>query len=246
MSCDFCSQYLLAYNNTIITSEDNIKAKAEENFSHILQKLKELKTEETDGSIIYSLTDVNFFNLPRYSPIPKPNVKTKWEEFAQNTLKKKKNNSGLIYDDNTGGWVRRYQKKQMQQNKNKENFVYEFKDHDDIYEDPFEKEAEEKEIKKMKQSVREMKNKFRQKGISPEDVKYVQKQKRKRESLIDNLKMAQISSSTFGRKDKKLKVEKKLKIKNKNLITKQKCKNHLIKDEISQNNKLASIVLKSL
>ncbi|WBY57369.1 ribosome biogenesis regulatory protein [Plasmodium yoelii yoelii] len=104
---------------------------------------------------------------------------------------------------------------------------------------------EEKDIKKMKQKMREMKNKFEQQGISSQDIKYIQKQKRKRENLIDNLKMAQISSSTFGRYDKKLKKEKKLKVKNSKIIN-QKCEKRLLKDEINQNNKLAEIVLKSL
>ncbi|ETW60611.1 hypothetical protein PFMC_03312 [Plasmodium falciparum CAMP/Malaysia] len=157
----------------------------------------------------------------------------------------KKNKSGLIYDKVSKGWVRRFQKKQIKLNEQKNNFVHEYKNKEDIYEDPFEKEQEEKDIKKMKQKMRELKNKFDQKGISTEDIKYIQRQKRKRENLIDNLKMAQISSSTFGRKDKKLKKEKKLKLQN-DKITNQKYEKRDLKDEVKQNNRLAALVLKSV
>ncbi|ETW52881.1 hypothetical protein PFUGPA_05189 [Plasmodium falciparum Palo Alto/Uganda] len=115
--------------------------------------------------------------------------KTKWQLFAENKLRMKKNKSGLIYDKVSKGWVRRFQKKQIKLNEQKNNFVHEYKNKEDIYEDPFEKEQEEKDIKKMKQKMRELKNKFDQKGISTEDIKYIQRQKRKRENLIDNLKM---------------------------------------------------------
>ncbi|SBS83660.1 nuclear preribosomal assembly protein, putative [Plasmodium ovale] len=248
MNIDFCSQHLLAYDNSLIPSENDIKAKVEENLPFILRKISELKNEkdgERDGETVFELTKNNYFSIPRYSRIPKIKKKTKWEHFAQTVLKKKKNNSGLIYDENSKGWVRRFQKKQINLNKEKSNFVYEYKENDNIYDDPFEEKEEEKEIRKMKQKMREMKNKFTQQGISTQDIKYIQKQKKKKDNLIDHLQMAQISSSTFGRHDKKLKKEKKLKVKKGN-ITKQKCEKRLLKDEINQNNKLAAIVLKSL
>lgn len=245
MSIEFCSQHLLAYDNSIITSENDIKSKAEENLRRIIQCMDALKNGKDDlGEPAYQMTKTNHFNLPRYSRIPKEKKNTRWEIFAKKKLMKK-NKSGLIYDQNSKGWVRRFQKKQMKINEDKANFVHEYKPSDNIYEDPFERMEEEKEIKKMKQKMREMKNKFHQEGISTEDIKYIARQKKKRENLIDNLKTAQISSSTFGRKDKQLKKEKKMKVKN-NAITKQKCEKRLVKDEIKQNNKLASIVLKSL
>ncbi|CRH00116.1 nuclear preribosomal assembly protein, putative [Plasmodium relictum] len=244
MEIEFCSQHLLAYDNSIINEEDNIKLKVEENLYSIIKKINELKSEKNgNDEIIYFLTKNNYFNIPRYSKIPKMKKSTKWEMYSEKRLMKKKNRSGLIFDKNSKGWVRRYQKKHIKENEEKSNFVHEFKDNEDSYEDPFEKKEEEKEIKKMKQKMREMKNKFDQKGISNEDIKYIQRQKRKRENLIDNLKMAQVSSSTFGREDKKLKKEKKMNIKNN--VIKQKCENRLPKDEINQNNKLAAIVLKS-
>ncbi|CRG96296.1 nuclear preribosomal assembly protein, putative [Plasmodium gallinaceum] len=245
MDIEFCPQHLLAYDNSVINEEDDIKIKVEENLSSIIKKINELKNEKhNDGELIYFLEKNNFFNIPRYSKIPKTKKSTKWEMFAEKKLMKKKNKSGLIFDKNSKGWVRRYQKKHIKENEEKLKFVHEYKDNENLYEDPFEKKEEEKEIKKMKQKMREMKNKFDQKGISNEDIKYIQRQKRKRENLIDNLKMAQISSSTFGREDKKLKKEKKLKVKNN--VTKQKYENRLPKDEINQNNKIAAIVLKSL
>ncbi|GAW81016.1 ribosome biogenesis regulatory protein [Plasmodium gonderi] len=245
MSIEFCSQHLLAYDNSMLASENEIKAKVEENLKCIIQRMNELKSGKDDlGDVIFQLTKINHFNLPRYSKIPKAKKNTKWEMFAQKKLMKK-NKSGLIYDNNSKGWVRRFQKKQIKINEENADFIHEYKPNDNIYEDPFEKIEEEKEIKKMKQKMREMKNKFHQEGISTQDIKYINLQKRKRENLIDNLKMAQISSSTFGRQDKKLKKEKKMKVKN-NSIIHQKCEKRLVKDEIKQNNKLASIVLKSL
>ncbi|CAD2104164.1 nuclear preribosomal assembly protein, putative [Plasmodium vinckei] len=246
MSLDFCSQHLLAYDNSLIVSENEIKAKVEENFAIVLKKINELKNERNDdGELVYNLTQDNVFNLPRYSKIPQAKKPTRWELFSQTKLKKKRNKHGLIYDENSKGWVRRFQKKQIKINKEKSDFVHEYKPSDNIYEDPFERMEEEKDIKKMKQKMREMKNKFEQQGVSSQDIKYIQRQKRKRENLIDNLKMAQISSSTFGRYDKKLKKEKKLKVKN-NKIINQKSEKRLLKDEINQNNRLAEIVLKSL
>ncbi|SBT71349.1 nuclear preribosomal assembly protein, putative [Plasmodium malariae] len=243
---EFCTQHLLAYDNSIITADNDIKAKVSENLDLIFKKINELKNEKDgDGEIIYHVTKNNFFNIPRYSKIPKIKKSTKWEVFAQSKLLKKKNKSGLLFDKNTKGWVRRFQKKQIKINEENANFVHEYKQNEDIYEDPFEQIEEEKEIKKMKQKIREMRNKFDQEGISTEDIKYIERQKRKRENLMDSLKVAQISSSTFGRKDKKLKKEKKLRVNN-SIVTKQKCEKRLLKDEINQNSKLAAIVLKSL
>ncbi|KYN98890.1 putative nuclear preribosomal assembly protein [Plasmodium gaboni] len=247
MDIDFCSHHLLAYDNSIINDQNEIKAKVEQNLPLIFEKINKLQKEkeDDDDDIIYSVTDENIFNIPRYSRIPKEKKKTKWQLFAENKLRMKKNKSGLIYDNTSKGWVRRFQKKQIKLNEQKNNFVHEYKNNDDIYEDPFEKEQEEKDIKKMKQKMRELKNKFDQKGVSTEDIKYIQRQKRKRENLIDNLKMAQISSSTFGRKDKKLKKEKKLKLQN-DKITNQKYEKRDLKDEVKQNNRLAALVLKSV
>ncbi|EUD65395.1 hypothetical protein C922_04135 [Plasmodium inui San Antonio 1] len=245
MSIEFCSQHLLAYDNSIIASENDIKSKAEENLQRIVQCMDALKNGKDEfGDVAYQMTKTNHFNIPRYSKIPKEKKNTKWETFAQKKLMKK-NKSGLIYDKNSKGWVRRFQKKQIKINEDNASFVHEYKPSDNIYEDPFERMEEEKEIKKMKQKMREMKNKFHQEGISTEDIKYIARQKKKRDNLMDNLKTAQISSSTFGRKDKKLKKEKKMEVRN-SAIMKQKCEKRSVKDEIKQNNKLASIVLKSL
>lgn len=244
MDIDFCSQHLLAYDNSLFNENDDIKEKAKENLEKIIEHIKQLRNEVNDeGEMIYFLSQkTNIFEIPRYSKVPKMKEKTTWEKFAEKKKIRKKK-SGLIYDENTKGWVRKFQKKHIKQNEEKANFVHEFKDKEDIYEDPFEKRKEEKEYRKMKQKMREMKNKLEQEGISSKDVLYIERQKRKRQHLADNLKVAQISSSTYGRADKNLRKEKKIKLRQN--ITKQKCENYSLKTEMEQNNRLAAQVLKS-
>lgn len=244
MEIEFCSHHLLAYDNTLINEQDDIKNRAEENVVRIIERIRDLEKEKNEyGEPIGTVTKDNIFEIPRYSKIPVVKKSTRWEAFAEGVLRKKKNKSGLIYDENTKGWVRRFQKQQIKMNEEQANIVHEFKQNENCYEDPFEKKEEEKEIRKMKQKVREMRNKFEQQGVSTEDVRYIQRQKRKRFDLVSNLKMAQTSSSTFGRKDKKFKKEKQLNVKQH--VIKQKCENRKIKEEITQNTKLASLVLKT-
>lgn len=243
MDIDFCSQHLLAFDNTLFNEDDDIKAKAKENLTKIIECIKGLKNEVNDeGEIIYYLSKkTNIFEMPRYSRVPKMKEKTTWQKFADKKhIKKKKR--GLMYDQNTKGWVRTFQKRHIKRNEEQANFVHEFKENENVFEDPFEKREEEKEYKKMKQKMREMKNKLAQEGITNKDVLYIERQKRKRKNLVDTLKTAQISSSTFGRADKSLKKEKKIKVREN--VTKKKCENLSLKAEMEQNNKLAQIVLK--
>lgn len=186
----------------------------------LLQALFSLPLNETDDGKFVDLPDGQF-RLPREKPIPKERVLTKWEKFAKEKGIQKKRRDRLVLDPNTGEYVPRYGK--GSKNSLDRDVVLPHKaSRGDNY-NPFAEKRKEKQKRIKDNKKKQLSNlgraaKGRRAQIQPMqslDVaktgpsgkKYLPKS-----ALKDSLSIAQRSTGSIGRFDKKVGNEPKLKV----------------------------------
>ena len=166
--------------------------------------------------------------LPREKPCPKEKEKTKWEKFREERgLPPRKKRSRLVFDPITKDWVPRWGKGSVKKIADKMNFVMEEKPiHRATGMDPFTFAKAEKNAKLEKQKLATIKNQIA--GVSAShmksDVKVLESKqaagvkdgmklksdeertalrKREHKALMKSLKMAQMSTASMGKFDRK-------------------------------------------
>ena len=165
--------------------------------------------------------------LPREKPAPLTEAKTKWEKFREEKgLPPRKKRSRLVYDPIQKDWVPRWGKGSIKKLAEGDNWLmHEKPKHVESGMNPFDYARAEKKGKLEKQNLATLKNQLHK--TKPGDMKKIQvldqkqsgsmklredadrKDIRKREhkSLMKSLTMAQISTASMGKFDRKLKKE---------------------------------------
>lgn len=164
--------------------------------------------------------------LPREKPVPKEQEKTKWEKFREERgLPARRKRSRLVFDPITKDWVPRWGKGSVKKIAEKMNFVMEDKPiHEATGMDPFTLAKVEKRAKMEKQSLAAVKNRIN--SVSAQNMKNEVKvldkgdskgsmklksdedrtalRKREHKALMKSLKMAQMSTASMGKFDRKV------------------------------------------
>lgn len=143
-------------------NEDYLLTKATEGCTQLIRSLWELPTEVSDAGPLVTLPTYNEIRLPRAMPPPPPKQETKWEKFAKAKgipLNKEKR-SRKVWDEASGSWMYRhgYEKANKKEN---EWPIMEVGANDNPYEDPWEKQREEKRTRVDRNVERRMKNEER-------------------------------------------------------------------------------------
>lgn len=166
--------------------------------------------------------------LPREKPVPKEKEKTKWEKFREERgMPPRHKRSRLVFDPITKDWVPRWGKGSVKKIAEKMNFAMEEKPkHRAAGMDPFTFAKAEKNAMKEKQNLASIKNQIH--AVSARNMKGEVKvleskqsaavkdtmklksdeerstlRKREHKALMKSLKMAQMSTASMGRFDRK-------------------------------------------
>lgn len=94
--------------SSIITDDEYRKDIVLSTVRHVLDKLWELPSEdsELDGKIAFLPRPTT--KLPREKPLPEPKEQTRWEKFAERKGIKNTKRSRIVWDENAKDWVPRY------------------------------------------------------------------------------------------------------------------------------------------
>lgn len=214
--------------------EDKIQALAQENFKRLFSRLVELRAKEDEVRDAKKLDlqihdfDKSEFHVilpdpstmfPRFNPMPSKKDLTKWEQYAQDKGIKRKKKTQKVFDEVTQTWIMRHGTKGAAQLAKKRDVIREIKPGEDIHADPFEEAKLQKQASNQKQKIQEMRNKLRAKGheesrlvtheerherikIKKEKLKKIKQYKQ--EKFAKNLKIAQSSTASMGKFDKKV------------------------------------------
>lgn len=98
-----------------------------------------------------------FSVLPRTRKIPEPKPETKWEKFAREKGIKNKKRDRMIYDEETGEYKPRYGYKRIK-NGLEDMAIVEVKEGSDPYQDPWEKDRNDKKERIKKNQKNQMNN----------------------------------------------------------------------------------------
>lgn len=165
--------------------------------------------------------------LPREKPVPKEEVKTKWEKFREERgLPPRKKRSRLVYDPVEKDWVPRWGKGSIKHRAEGDQWLmHEKPKHRESGLNPFEYAKAEKRQKLEKQKLAELKNKINKTAPSGgktlkildnskkdsmklrEEGERNQLRKREHKSLMKSLTLAQKSTASMGQFDKRLRNE---------------------------------------
>ena len=163
----------------------------------MLQSLLALKDKtpvDYDKPILEVNLPPKLTEFPRQKPIPKDKPLTKWERFKQlKGLRPRKKRSRFVFDEITKAWVPRYGFKSIKHIQDEATGIIEDKEGIPLAEsNPFEERKIEKKLEIEKQKMREIKNK----------IAATRNQKAK-EDISETLKIAQRSTASMGKHDKK-------------------------------------------
>lgn len=177
--------------------------------------------------------------LPRAMPVPKEKSLSKWEKYRKEKGLLNKKRSRMVYSEEAKDWVPRWGKGSRKKIEKEINWAIE---DDGTGINPFDKQSQQKQLKKAKQEKHELKNEInREKDMKKSNSGRIEKSqqlskkknrkeiKSKRElkkldedkkNLNKRLEQVQKSTASMGQFDKKLKNEKELnKIKKKKVST---------------------------
>lgn len=161
-------------------NEEYLLSKATDGCTKLIQSLWELPTEVSDAGPLVTLPTYDEIRIPRALPPPPPKQETKWEKFAKAKgipLNKEKR-SRKVWDEATGSWMYRhgYEKANRKEN---EWPIMEVGANDNPYEDPWEKQREEKRSRVDQNVERRMKNEERAGNLSKGATNRTMKAKQK-------------------------------------------------------------------
>jgi len=221
ISCDLGN--LLVHDTNPINEdqihEDQITSKAKNNIKIFLEEMyKLLKTQkgnddehrDFDKEIDNVTLPKGQMILPRARRIPKEKAITKWEKFRlEKGLPPRKRRSRMVFNEVVNDWVPRWGKDSTKKIDDKVNWAIEEKPGDNFNgADPFTTKKQEKKFKQAKQAKKEQQNKLTAKEKN--QMKDEQKKSRlnNEKSLLNKtLEVAQKSTVSMGKFDKKLKNE---------------------------------------
>lgn len=221
------------------TDEASLLKNARDNVQLLFKQLYELpSTPSTERGYCVKLPNANV-NIPREKPLPKEKALTTWEKFRREKGIKKRKRSKMEFDEDTRSWKRRYGANKANDINNVPIIVH--KDGADPSEDPWSKESREKKEKmawnKNKQNKNLMgaagerlagtidlpsaieassKKKFlkKRKNKNKPNQNKNKKNKKKTDHVDVALRLAQNSTVSMGKFDKKLKYEPEVKRRN--------------------------------
>ena len=203
-------KHLSATDITPVNDAADIKTATQENVQLLVSQLFQLPREQTDVGPIVRLDKLEFVEqLPRMMPLPKPKLKSRWQKFAEERGIENKKRSRLVWDEASKDWVARWGANSVKHKAEKQDWLIEVPLNSS--EDPFEKKRLAQQLVKAKQKLREAKNKLDHSGKQlPAGVNssLVEGKKRKKETLDEVLKRAQVSSGSVGRFDRRIESEK--------------------------------------
>eukprot|EP01022_Parablepharisma_sp_SALTPOND_P033671 TRINITY_DN89276_c1_g1_i1.p3 TRINITY_DN89276_c1_g1~~TRINITY_DN89276_c1_g1_i1.p3 ORF type:complete len:311 (-),score=42.26 TRINITY_DN89276_c1_g1_i1:2018-2950(-) len=184
--------------------ESEILARANKNFEGILQALLALKSKdpktplEYDRPVLEVTLPAKLTEFPRQRPIPKPKPLTKWEKFrVMKGLRPHQKKPRLVYDEITKSWVPRFGFGSKKHIEDAATGIVEDNTGIPLSErDPFVERKQEKKLRVEKQKLRELKNKI-----------VTSKREKVKSDIGEALKIAQKSTASMGKFDKKLEKE---------------------------------------
>jgi len=200
---NLCMVDTRSYDNL---AENEILARANKNFEGIIQALLKLKDKAKDDksalsdekAILEVTLPPKLTEFPRQKPIPKPKPLTKWEKFRiQKGLRPHEKKPRLVYDEITKDWVPRYGFGSKKHIEDAANGIIE--DNTGIplsQRDPFDERKQKKDLIVEKQKLRELKNKMA-----------AARTEKAKSEINDALKIAQRSTASRGKFDKKVEKE---------------------------------------
>lgn len=200
--------------------EGSLAEQAQQGLEHLVRALFSLPVTETDVGKFIELPKCTF-HFPRAQPVPKEKPLTKWERFAKEKGIQKKRRDRLVLDEATGEYVPRYGK--GSKNALDKDIILPHKESMGDGYDPF---AQKRKEKKQRITENKKKNaanigratKSRRAQIQPIQAldvgkagasgkKYLPKK-----GLKDSLSIAQRSTASAGRFDKKVANEPKARV----------------------------------
>ncbi|XP_071966046.1 ribosome biogenesis regulatory protein homolog [Antedon mediterranea] len=179
-----------------------LKELSRENTQLLFNEIWKLPAQRTEDVITVKLPEPTT-RLPREKSIPKPKATTRWEKFAQMKGIQNKKKTRKVWDEELQKWVPRwgYQSK----GDLKRDWVLEVPQNADPFEDQFGKKKKEKkervaknELQRLRNIARTSKKKVPGVGNTPTVDKPNKSQ------LTKSLQMAQQSTASMGKFDKKL------------------------------------------
>lgn len=215
-------------------AETQIQALARENFKRLFSRLVELRSKEDEVRDAKKLElqihdfDKSEFHVvlpdpttlfPRFNPMPSKKDLTKWERYAQDKGIKRRKKTHKVFDEASQTWVMRHGSRGARQLADKRDVIREIKPGQDIHADPFVEAKLQKKASEQKQKIQEMRNKIRAKGhdesrlitheeratrIKAKKEKLKKIKQYKQEKLARNLKIAQSSTASMGKFDKRV------------------------------------------
>jgi len=181
--------------------DQELQERINKNYQSVLQSLIALKEKNAKGPVDYDkpILEVNLpdkiMEFPRQKPIPKPKPLSKWEKFRTlKGLRPRKKRGRFVFDEMTKSWVPRYGFKSIKHiHEDAEDIIEDKKGLSLAEEDPFQKRKQDKKLVMDKQKLRELKNK-----------QHAQRTEKVKDGLSDALKIAQKSTASMGKHDKKV------------------------------------------
>lgn len=148
-------------------NEEYLLSKATDGCTKLIRSLWELPTEVSDAGPLVTLPSYDEVRLPRAMPPPPPKQETKWEKFAKakGIALNPEKRSRKVWDEASGTWMFRhgYEKANKKDN---EWPIMEVGANDNPFDDPWEKEREEKRTRVDRNIERRMKNEERAGNLS--------------------------------------------------------------------------------
>lgn len=184
-------------------NDSEVLSKANKNFEGMLKALIALKdkseAKDFDSPILEVALPPKMLEFPRQKPIPKPKPLTKWEKFRVNKgLRPHQKKPRLVYDEITKSWVPRFGFKSKKHIEDAATGIVEDSTGVPLSErDPFDERVRQKKLRVQKQKLREVKNKLA-----------IAKSEKAKEEIGEALKIAQRSTASMGKFDKRAKSEK--------------------------------------
>jgi len=208
---------LSCFNTTPVAGKANFsdgKAMAErarESVQLLVSRLFALPSEPAECGRLAELPAPTMV-LPREKPVPKPKPPTRWEKFAKEKGIQKKKKERMVYDDQAKEWRPNWGYKRANEDHTP---ILEAGKGDDGSEDPFEKKLNDKKERIKKQKNQEKRNIEEAGGKHHMPVSANPSSKETKAQAKAALALAQKSTASVGKFDKKLKGEKKAPLKRK-------------------------------
>jgi len=186
----------------------------------LFQKLDQLPREE-DKQGVYLTLPACSISIPREKPLPKPKPPTRWEKFAEQKGIQKRKRGRMVFDEDSQEYKPRYGMGRIGEDQKKGDWLMLGNNSKGNDHDPYAERLEKKQTQKSKQKMQEERNVKEAgdqgyKGPLTVGGKLAGKHENMdktsaKESLTDALLVAQRSTGSMGKFDRRVKDEPELK-----------------------------------